>query len=76
MMPPLNSRESGVEVLAPLHRWELLASFDTAAECQSAFEHNIVSNIATVEQLQARHERCIATNDPRLTAQQAGRHCD
>ncbi len=80
MTPPVNNLDAdvGVKMDAPFSEWDIVDSYDTAAECRDALlkyvmstEHAQWSATATERQkkaitLAAKAARCIATDDLRL----------
>lgn len=73
MVPPLianpNPTTGGqLEVSAPLSKWEIVRSFDTAAECNEARQRTAASGVGNAEaqRLWQKYATCIASDDPRL----------
>src|SRR5262245_21357573 len=78
MTPPLDSSSPATPTImpgAPLSKWGMLDTYDTAADCRKALIRNQLEAAATrsdskvleiVVTLEAQGAKCVASDDPRL----------
>jgi hypothetical protein len=74
MMPPISNGTP--EIAAPLSRWEIQSSYDTAVECQSNLYLVVKQALADLQKpmvqdkkslvLQFSSATCVASDDPHL----------
>ncbi len=72
IVPPISQDRQSVEKNAPLSRWEMISSYQTAVGCRSELAKLtalIAGNVNySVIQKRTLAGRCVAADDPRLHA--------